>query len=245
VRVSESNSRSSQLGKAPKQGKRKDLDELVEMAKTRKSRKSMIEANPSGVVRYFKGLEYVRSQYAARRDFQTEVIVYWGPTGSGKTYHVKELLGDEEAFFLTKAMVTSNQVWWDGYEDQETIVLEEFYGWIPINVMLSLINTTPFTVQVKGGSRSLMPRRVFITANEPPGKWYKEQAPSVAAAFKRRFMAPIGHVFFLGYGENKDEDYCKCTLAERSTCFREHREVCEPSSSCFATGFRSSSSWSK
>jgi len=233
---------SSQLGSQPKQGKRKDLDELVEMAKTNKSRKAMIDANPTGVMRYYKGLEYIRSQFEPSRNFQTEAIVYWGPTGSGKTYHVNHLCEGREVFYLTKAMASSNQVWWDGYNGQDTVVIEEFYGWIPVNVLLNIINTAPFTVPIKGGSRSFQAKRVYITSNAPPDSWYKDLPPAVAAAFKRRFMAPVGHVFFVGYGDDYSQEFCDCAIDDRASCFRQHVEPVGQSASCFATGFSRSSS---
>lgn len=202
------------------------------MAKSNKSRKLMIEANPTGVMRYYKGLEYIRAQYEPKRDFQTECVVYWGPTGSGKTYHVNHQVAEREVFYLTKAMASGSTVWWDGYNGQDTVVIEEFYGWIPVNVLLNIINTAPFTVPIKGGSRSFLAKRVYITSNASPATWYKDLPPSVAAAFKRRFTAPVGHVFFIGYGEERDQKFCACKDDE---CFKEHDS--EPTASCFASGF--------
>lgn len=183
------------------------------------SRRQVAEQYPSVAVRYHRGLEYVRELYTVPRDWPTEAIVYWGPTGSGKTYHVNELVGIN-AFFLTKsATAGSGQVWWDGYENQETIVIEEFYGWLPVTTVLNLINSQPFTVQVKGGTRSIVAKRVFFTSNVNPCTWYKELPPSVDQALKRRLSPPFGHVFFLGYGEKKDQAFCDCNSDD---CWKVH-----------------------
>lgn len=170
-------------------------------------------------MRYHRGLEYIRSLYLKDRSWETEAIVYWGPTGSGKTYHVKELVG-QNTFYLTKSAATNGNVWWDGYEDQEDIVIEEFYGWLPVTTLLNLINSQPFTVQVKGGSRSIVAKRVFFTSNIDPFSWYKELPASVEQAFRRRLSAPFGHVFFLGYNDDKLGKFCDCNSND---CWKVHQ----------------------
>jgi hypothetical protein len=208
------------------------------MAKSKRSRKEMIESNPTAMVRYWKGLEYVRQQYEDVRDFQTECRVYWGPTGSGKTYHVNELVQGSEVFYLTKAMATAGQVWWDGYEDQPIVVLEEFYGWIPVSILLNMINSTPFKVPVKGGSRSFLAKTVYITSNSSPSTWYKmeEVDAAVKAAYNRRFTPPFGFVFYVGYGPNKDQKFCTC---KDDQCWRQHESIDDDEGDrAFADGLR-------
>lgn len=117
----------------------------------------------------------------------------------------------------------SGKAWFDGYNGQETVVLEEFYGWLSITTLLSLINTTPYRIPVKGGSRSFVARRVFITSNTPPSKWYNQTGSidsAVMAALSARLSPPIGHSFFLGYGPQKN--WLSCPCQERSTCNKAH-----------------------
>lgn len=68
------------------------------MAKDQKPWKDIIEENGGAVIRYHRGLQFIRSEYEPLRDFQTECVVYWGPTGSGKSFHVKELIEGQRAF---------------------------------------------------------------------------------------------------------------------------------------------------
>ncbi|RIB11108.1 hypothetical protein C2G38_2042943 [Gigaspora rosea] len=54
------------------------------------------------------------------------VIFYlFGPGGSGKTGLVQELFSDELSDKPKKQQSGSN--WWNGYEDQEIVLIDEFY----------------------------------------------------------------------------------------------------------------------
>lgn len=42
---------------------------------------------------------------------------HWGPTGVGKSYHVRNQ--------YPHAFIKSNDVWWDGYKGEDTVIIEE------------------------------------------------------------------------------------------------------------------------
>ena len=68
----------------------------------------------------------------ARRDWKTECIVYWGPTRSGKSKHVFELAPNAYRVPNPKGSSgPSGQVYWDGYDGQDDIWIDDFYGWLP------------------------------------------------------------------------------------------------------------------
>ena len=45
--------------------------------------------------------------------------------------------------------------WWCGYEDHADVVLDDFYGWLPWNVLLRISDRYPVLVETKGGKREL------------------------------------------------------------------------------------------
>jgi len=79
--------------------------------------------------------------------------------------------------------------WWDGYEGQHTVIIDEFYSWLRYDFFLRLTDRYPLQVETKGGSVQFVSRRIVFTSNTQPTEWY----PNIQdrAAFNRR----IGAVF--------------------------------------------------
>jgi len=139
----------------------------------------------------------------AKRDWQTKVMVLYGDAGCGKTKlagkladdYAKELGGS--VFTLTPAMRHSHGVWWDGYNGDEVVVIEEFEGWISRVDFKTLVNCCPATLQVKGRSQSFRARMIFITSNNKPSDWWKLDTEVQRQAWPqiaRRLSPPIGTV---------------------------------------------------
>ena len=97
------------------------------------------------------------------------VDVYYieGPTGIGKTYGIFERFPD-----AYRPIVSGDKVWFDGYDGQETLLLDELRGNIKMSLLLQLLDPYPLKVEVKGGMVPAKWKRVFITTNTPPEKWY-------------------------------------------------------------------------
>jgi len=81
--------------------------------------------------------------------------------------------------------------WWDGYEGQHTVIIDEFYSWLRYDFFLRLTDRYPLQVETKGGVVQFVSHRIVFTSNTPPTAWY----PSIQdrGAFDRR----IGVVFDL------------------------------------------------
>ena len=56
--------------------------------------------------------------------FRSEVTVIWGETGVGKSRWASETYPD--AYWKPP-----NSKWWDNYAQEEVIIMDEFYGWLP------------------------------------------------------------------------------------------------------------------
>jgi hypothetical protein len=82
--------------------------------------------------------------------------------------------------------------WWDGYDGQEVIVIDEFYGWLKRDFMYRLIDRYPMMLEVKGGAVPMQAKHVIFTSNKHPKEWY----PRVGlGALVRRFSGEIGKVY--------------------------------------------------
>lgn len=116
--------------------------------------------------RNYKALERYRALKRKRRT-KPRVVVMWGPTGTGKTYRAAEM-GGEDAYWLDSR-------WWDGYDGHETVIIDEFNGWIPANRLLRVLDRYPIRVENKGGSRALEATTIIITSHFHPAEWYSDQ----------------------------------------------------------------------
>lgn len=122
----------------------------------------------------------------------TVLIVYWGPSDSGKSRHAHELAGPA-AFWLTKPKASG--AWWDLYEQQSTVVIDEFYGWLPRDLFQRLADRYPLVVETKGGAVVFNSERIIVTSNVPPSMWWKKLG---LGAMQRRLTEPLGYVFYMG-----------------------------------------------
>ena len=64
--------------------------------------------------------------------------------------------------------------WWQGYDGYENVILDDFRGdFAPLHYMLQVLDRYPFSVEVKGGSRQLLAKRIWITCPYTPEEVYK------------------------------------------------------------------------
>lgn len=83
-------------------------------------------------------------------------------------------------------LCTSNSkcVWWDGYDGQKAIVIDEFYGsWMRYSVLLRVLDGHPYRLDVKGAFTWANYDLVIITSNSPIGSWYKRD--DISALLRR------------------------------------------------------------
>ena len=84
------------------------------------------------------------------------------------------------------------KLWFDGYNGDKTLLLDELRGNIKLSYLLQILDPYPLKVEVKGGTVNAEWDRVFITTNTPPEKWY----PRVSAEDPRTFEALLRRIGF-------------------------------------------------
>jgi hypothetical protein len=126
------------------------------------------------------------------------VRLYWGVTGSGKSHRANaEAYADVGlADVYTK---TQTMKWWDGYQGQKRVVVDEYRGDINIGHMLRWLDKWPVSVEIKGGSVPLCATEWWFTSNLSLEEWYPTLDAATQAALRRRFTS-IVH-FPLAYGQ--------------------------------------------
>lgn len=116
------------------------------------------------------------------------VYVYYGRTGTGKSRRAWEEAG-MDAFPKGNQLTLTldpNTKFWDGYRNQEHVVIDEFRGTISIAHLLRWLDRYPVIVEIKGSSTSFCARKIWITSNLDPREWYPDLDQETKEALLRR-----------------------------------------------------------
>lgn len=184
-----------EFGQRPEaQGKRNDLEEVKNkiMSEGLTYDDCLLEY-PMICARYPK---YVRQIVALRnkkkaREARTKnkrkrVYVLWGKPGTGKTRFVYDHHPIEDIYTLTFGDGSSNSLWFDDYQGEKILLLDDFYGNIKYNYLLRLLDNYPMRVQEKGSFNYLNFKYIYITSNKRPSKWYdRAKIPDQGALVRR------------------------------------------------------------
>lgn len=135
---------------------------------------------------------YIRYERALIRDIQRQIpdrthqtlgFIHWGETGTGKTTYCKTQFPN--AFWL------SGTKWFNGYEGQSIVIIDEFYGWLPFSMLQRMLDCTPYQVESKGGCLKFIATEVHFTSNKPLESWYPGVDDRVRQSLFRRFEGRI------------------------------------------------------
>lgn len=171
-----------EYGSRASQGERVDLRKAVTAFKDPKRNLKEIlddEDVASSFVKYHRGLEKYRAQFATVMKLRSPTVyVLCGPTGTGKTRIAMgggPTVSDEVAAeALTKIYSKPHgDKWFDGYDGQIRLVIDEFTGWLPWAKLLQLCDKYPVLCETKGGMVNAAWEEVYITTNKLPKEWYR------------------------------------------------------------------------
>jgi len=173
-------------GEASYSGKRTDIDELYNMARSDRTKIDCADEAMGTMIRYVKGFEKVREWHneAEAEEFRTvQCYVHSGPTGSGKTRAAMEHKEDERAPFKIQG---DQLAWWDGYEGQKTIVIDEYSNDVKVTKLLGLLDGYKLRLPVKGGFTYARWTTVHITTNLKKSEVHEAAKDEHKAALNRR-----------------------------------------------------------
>jgi len=140
----------------------------------------ILEISANIRVQHYRTLRCIASDYSAALETVRTCWVYWGKSGTGKSRRAWE-----EATFsaYTKSPRTK---FWDGYQGEKCVVLDEFRGGIDVSYLLRWTDRYPCRVEIKGSSMPLCMTTLWITSNLSPDSWYPDLDSDTLAALKRR-----------------------------------------------------------
>lgn len=158
-----------------KKAKRTDLTEVMTAIDEGATMTDIAFKHPAQLIKYPGGLTKLLALRMLPRqlDAMPEVIVLWGPTGSGKSRDARiKYWPDMDSYVWN----SSQGAWWDGYQGQKKIILEEFRGQMTFGDLLLLLDRHAMRVQIKGGHAQIQAERIVICAPSHPNTWYPNLA---------------------------------------------------------------------
>lgn len=155
------------------QGKRNDLDRIASMIREGKKMKDVALAHAAPFMRYGTGIErYYHTITTPRQPGPVTTLFLRGPTGFGKTKGALRFMSDVIGLEREEYYIWSNKQgknWWDNYDGQEWVMLDELErDAIAINDLLRIFEPSglPFEVPIHGGRRHLRAHCFIITSNQ-------------------------------------------------------------------------------
>ncbi len=145
------------------QGQRTDLEAIKKDLDEGKPMLSIAQNYFSDFIRYFKGFQKYRElvQKDLGKAFRkVKVKLLTGPTGSGKTRYAMEYKPSE-----TYKITGSQLGWFDGYEGESILVIDEYSNDVKITQLLNILDGYQLRLPVKGGFTYARWTQVFITTN--------------------------------------------------------------------------------
>lgn len=142
-------------------------------------------ADKSQMVREIYAAQQAEAHSKTLRD--VSAVYRWGATGVGKTFGIRVKDGqiDETVYAIDD---WANP--WDAYAGQSTLLLDEYAGQIPLQLLLKVLDCYPLELRRRYANTYAGWSKVFIVANVPLLEQYREQQANNPEAFRalvRRF----------------------------------------------------------
>nr|QXP07799.1 MAG: replication associated protein [Arizlama virus] len=173
-------------GELAKQGLRNDLkksmDQALAILSSGTKLKDFASENRSLFVRNYRGIEKLVSFLKTERSEKTKISIYWGASGTGKTRKVYDDAKKNNQTVYKKP----NGPWWDGYDGQDVILIDDYDGYINFREFLQLNDRYPHKLPFKGGFYEFVSKEIVYTSNVNPLGWYQNIHTESFKAFQRR-----------------------------------------------------------
>lgn len=146
-------------------GRRTDLYEIRERIGAGATEEELWDSHFPTMVRNYRAIREYRHIKSTQRDAMPVVHVLYGDTGTGKSRWARET--------FTTAYWKSQDEWWDGYDGQEAVIFDEFYGWIKFSLLLRICDRYPLRLGRKCGFVNFTSKTLVFTSNHRPDTWYQ------------------------------------------------------------------------
>jgi len=155
-------------GEPPKQGTRTDLLGVADAIKDKKPLNQIFSEYPTQTLKYIKNIKECKAIMQEHRQSKNKPtkIWLWGLAGVGKTFSVVD--------YFESVYIKDGTQWWDNYDQQQCILIDDFDGKWPFRDLLRLLDRNEHQSQVKGGYVKINSPFIIITCEFPPDHWWQD-----------------------------------------------------------------------
>nr|WAE42797.1 MAG: replication associated protein [Cressdnaviricota sp.] len=155
-------------GECSQQGKRSDLEEVGKLVLAKTPMAVIAAAHPATFIKFHKGINALASTLMTHRTTRPTVTWTWGAAGVGKTRSAVEA-------HLSSHYIKDGTQWWDGYTQQEAIIIDDFdvMRW-PYRDLLRLLDRYEYQGQYKGGYVPVNSPFIYVTAEKQPSDLWRD-----------------------------------------------------------------------
>lgn len=105
------------------------------------------------------------------RPVSFDTLTIWvGPPSFGLTYAA--FLGNPDAFWVPPPLPGFSALLWDSYSGEDTIILDNFSGWLSLDYLLRLSDDLPFMLETETSMVPCLATKVIILTSRHPYSWY-------------------------------------------------------------------------
>lgn len=151
-------------GVAKAKGQRSDILKLKKLIDEGKSEQAVADEDFQLYVQYGRGLQryrFLQVKKATKAFRKVEVVLCQGTTGTGKT----RFAYGQSGYLIHASQLCSGREWWDGYDQERTITIDEYANQCPISRLLGILDGFQILLPIKGGFTYANWTKVFITTN--------------------------------------------------------------------------------
>jgi len=130
----------------------------------------------------YRTIRAIASDFSTCLPIERHVTVLWGSTCTGKSRRAWDEAG------IDAYAKDPRSKFWDGYQSQTRVVIDEFRGGIDVSHLLRWFDRYPVRLEIKGSSRPSLVEKVWITSNVDPNNWYPDLDEATRLALMRRFQ---------------------------------------------------------
>lgn len=207
------------------------LQKIADLAKGGATFKQLVAEDILVAAKYTKFCDRMSLYYKPEPRQNLQVELHYGLPGAGKTFDWFDRYPD--TYELPIKTGKNEPLWWDGYDGEKEVLLDDFSGKIALDDFLRLIDKYRVKVPIKGSFVNFVPDRICITTNVHYDEWYNY---SKRQSSKQAMLRRITKFFYHKKEGNlfiQEETDVNFIAKQRDHCFDDqqipHSTISDPS----------------